>query len=67
MSRTAETIRNLREHFDNESHRRYNFSLCIQLVEVTKRPFRRDVDMKDGMVISSQGFSLAPTALLEYY
>lgn len=25
ISRTAETIRNLREHFDNESHRRYNF------------------------------------------
>lgn len=41
------------------------FLLCIQLGEVTKRQFSRDVDMKGRVIISYQGFSLAPTALLE--
>lgn len=42
------------------------FPLCIQLGEVTKTRFRRDVNMKEAVVISSRGFSLAPTALLQY-
>lgn len=29
------------------------FPFCIQLEEVTKRQFRRDVDMKDRIIISS--------------